>query len=93
MPTLYVGHCVLGIIRSQGIFFVFLKLRSALNIKCEPAASASASLNKNVESPSDSLVPVTVSADKNQVKRSLENELKEFWSKMKAVPICISSLT
>ena len=49
---------------------------------------------ENFPSDSDvSLVPVTVSADKNQVKRALENEIEGVWSKMKAVPICISSLT
>ena len=49
---------------------------------------------ENFPSHSDvSLVPVTVSADKNQVKRALENEIEGVWSKMKAVPICISSLT
>ena len=55
---------------------------------------------QNVEPPENfpsdndvSLVPDTVSADKNQVKRALENELKGVWSKMKAVPICIFGLT
>ena len=51
---------------------------------------------ENFPSDSDvSLVPVTVSADKNQVKRALENEheIEGVWSKMKAVPICIFGLT